>query len=381
MNTNNNNCQACIQCNNKQCSNTNKPNLKFSKVNNNDKFYSTLKRVVNNYTTPSAIKKAQQKLWLKFIVYTSLFVGAYLHLIFNTNATYSSILVNYIVIGLSGILLAFNTAHDAAHNTFSTSKWINAIVYNFSFNLQGVNAYLWQIRHKSSHHIFANVDGSDADIDDNPFLRLSPTHKVQSWHKYQHIYAPILYTLYTLHWIFIKDINYLFKKQLANLKFKAHPWYQYLLFVVYKVLYIYLLIILPSQLLGIGLSKILLAFALMHVFISIFFVYTLIISHLNMATTFPQANKYGKLPTNYYWHQLSVSLDYHPQSRIVNYILGGFNAHAAHHLFPNLPHTLYRQISKIIPMVARHFNYPYNAMSIPKAIYSHYLYLKKLSVA
>ena len=36
-----------------------------------------------------------------------------------------------------------------------------------------LNAYLWRRRHVGSHHTFPNVQGGDADMDDNPFLRVT----------------------------------------------------------------------------------------------------------------------------------------------------------------------------------------------------------------
>jgi hypothetical protein len=80
----------------------------------------------------------------------------------------------------------------------------------------------------------------------------------------------------------------------------------------------------------------------------LFFVLTLIISHLSLETDFPKADDQGYLPYDYYEHQLAVSLDYHPTSRLANWIFGGFNSHAAHHLFPGLPHTVYTIITPAI---------------------------------
>ena len=97
-----------------------------------------------------------------------------------------------------------------------------------------------------------------------------------------------------------------------------------------------------------------------------------------METNFPKVDKIGFLPTCYHEHQLSVSLDYHPTNKVANWIFGGFNAHAAHHLFPNLPHTLYTVITPTIKEMAIKFSMPYNELSIMNAVRSHFEYLKKL---
>jgi linoleoyl-CoA desaturase len=116
----------------------------------------------------------------------------------------------------------------------------------------------------------------------------------------------------------------------------------------------------------------------MHFVVSIFFVLTLIISHLSTETVFSKVDKDGVLPYDYYEHHLTVSLDYHPNSKLANWIFGGFNSHSAHHLFPKLPHTVYNIISPTIKSLALKHKLPYNEMNIKDAIFSHYKYLKHL---
>lgn len=354
--------------------------IKFRK--NTDQFYKSLKKEVNLVLTKKIINKAKKLLWMKFTIYLLLFILSIVVLYFNRYGTNTLLLtINYIFIGQAGILLAFNSSHDAVHNTFSKHKKVNAFIYHLTFNLQGINARLWKIRHLSSHHVFPNVDGCDADIDDNAMLRLSPTHKKHYWHKFQHIYAPLLYAVYTLHWILVKDFVYLKKKNLANLKNQKHSIWVILELFLWKAIYFGYMILLPLMVTEYKLTDLLLSFVIMHLFISLFFVFTLIISHLCAETEFPVTNKEGYLPYNYYKHQLAVSLDYHPTSRFANWIFGGFNAHAAHHLFPKLPHTCYTVVTKIIKQKAKTFNYPYNELNILKAIKSHFKYLKNLGKA
>jgi len=97
-----------------------------------------------------------------------------------------------------------------------------------------------------------------------------------------------------------------------------------------------------------------------------------------METHFPEIDENGFLPYDYYTHQLATSLDYSPTSKLCNWFLGGFNAHAAHHLYPRLPHTIYPVISELIEEKAKEFNIPYHKLSFTKAIRSHYRYLKMM---
>lgn len=351
--------------------------IKF-KPSNTD-FFQELNGKVQELLTVTVLSKHQRLMKVKFFLYFTLYLIFY-GLLFLDAVSNSFLLLTiiYALFGLSGILLAFNSSHDAVHNTLFKSKKLNSIAHYLIFNLQGVNATLWKRRHISSHHIFPNVDGCDADIDNNPFIRLSKTHNRKRYHRYQQLYAPFLYSVYTLHWILVKDFIYLSKREIANMKNLSYSWLFILEVVLLKVLYFAFILLAPYYFSSLPLSNWIIAFFIMHAFISIFFVLTLIISHLTTETCFPAPDNEGMLPTCYHEHQLSVSLDYHPTNKFANWIFGGFNSHAAHHLFPKLPHTLYTDITPIIRETAIKFSMPYNELTIIKAVKSHFRYLKEL---
>lgn len=340
-------------------------------------FFRSLDKEVNLMMEKSDLLRiARKRLYIKTVFYIILFTGSYSGIYFIDHSFWSLIL-NYILIGLSGILLAFNVSHDACHGSFSTNKKLNYWLYHLTFNLQGMNAYLWQMRHNASHHIFPNVDGCDADIDNNPFLRLSPQHPLKRYQKYQHVYAILVYCIYSLHWFLVKDLFYLFWKKVANLQHKKHSTKEFALFFSWKATYIALLIVIPIVQ-GYDTGHVLLAFLIMHVCLSLYFIHVLIATHLCMETQFPKTDEDGNLPGDYYTHQLATSLDYAPTNKIYNFFLGGFNSHAAHHLYPKLPHTIYTEISVLIEKKAKEFEVPYNKLSMLDAIRSHYKFLKMM---
>lgn len=351
--------------------------IKFQEGSSSE-FFRSLDKEVNEMINKSGLlKKATKRLYIKAIFYIMLFVSAYSCLYFIDHTSIFSLASNYALIGLTGILLAFNVSHDACHGSFSKNKNLNYWIYHLTFNLQGTNAYLWQLRHNASHHVFPNVDGCDADIDNNPFLRLSPQHPLKSYQRYQHIYAIFVYCIYSLHWFLVKDLFYLFWKKVANLQHKKHATREFLLLFFWKMIYIGLLIVVPSVY-RYDPGNVLLAFLIMHICLSLFFIHVLIATHLCMETQFPKTDENGNLPGDYYTHQLATSLDYAPTNKIYNFFLGGFNSHAAHHLYPKLPHTAYTEISVIIEKKVKEFGIPYNQLGMMDAIRSHYKFLKAM---
>lgn len=352
-----------------------KNQIKFQRAKNS--FYKDLKEEVDSFLSKETIEKARKMIVIKFTFYFSLFILFYIN-IFNPHIDSNIYLfiINYVLLGLTGILLAINTAHDCVHNTFSKSKKVNDFVFYIVFNLQGINYRLWQKRHVASHHIYPNIDGSDAEIEQNPFVRITKTQKKKSYQQYQHFYAIFLYFFYILHWILIKDIHYLFKKNLGSLKNLKYTKKFIIELVSLKLFYFGYMIFIPYYFTDFSLGTIIVTYLIMSLTSSIFFVLTLIISHLSMETSFPTADEEGKLPYDYFEHQLAASLDFHPTSKMANWIFGGFNSHTAHHLFPNLPHTVYTEITPIIQKYSKKYDMLYKELPIPKAIKSHFRYLK-----
>lgn len=280
--------------------------------------------------------------------------------------------------GVFLLLLVTNVAHDAAHDALSGNKKFDGIMHTLIFSLLGSNAYLWRLRHVKSHHNFPNVNGCDIDIDENPFIRLSPNHPARWYQAYQHLYAPFVYGLVALHSIFVQDLIYLFKKRLANLKDIKHPPHQYLLFVATKVLYLGLALALPMALLDFLWWQVLAGYVFVTMLQSLLFVLLLIGTHFTEETAFPAISDEGYLPHSWADHALLTSTDWSPQSYLANFVAGGANAHAAHHLFPNVSHVHYRAITAVIRETAGEFGKPYKETSLWRMVASHFRLLRRL---
>jgi linoleoyl-CoA desaturase len=348
---------------------------------NQDKvFHSLVKARVKSYFEANGLSRyGNRAVVLKAILLVSITLGLYALILSNTLSGLPLLLVA-ILFGVSSILTAFNLAHDAAHNSLTPSRRLNAAVYFLTFNLQGANGYLWKLRHIGSHHVFPNIEGGDADLDDNGLLRMSPLAPRRWYYRYQHLYAPFLYMLFSLHWIFVYDFQFLFKKNLANLRNITHSWGEVACLVLAKATYLSLVIAAPMIVLDIPCWQVVVGFVLMHFVVSLVFVYSLICTHFSEETAFPTMDGDGCVAGSWATHQLAASLDYSPTSRLANFLLGGFNAHAAHHLFPDVCHVHYVEISKIIKVTAHELGLRYNELPYLAALRSHFRFLKRMGV-
>ncbi|RQO79343.1 hypothetical protein DBR40_02995 [Pedobacter sp. KBW01] len=309
----------------------------------------------------------------KFLVYFSLTALLYLALYKITSPF--GFMGCFVCYGFVSLLFAFNFSHDFSHNTIFKSKRLNHICFVAIYTVVGAHAEAWKLRHVNSHHYAPNVVDYDSDLKISKLIRVVPNSKYYWFHRFQHLYAPLAYTTYSLFWIFVKDFVILFSKDdyAGKKTFKY-----YCSFVVQKMSYITLLLVLPMCFSAQSWQIVLLGFLLMHLTQSLFLLFTFFMTHHVEATQYPVTNKDGYINTSWLMNQIKSSNDMHPFSRTANFILGGFNNHIAHHLFPHYHHAFYPEISQILYRILQEHGIKPNATSYWGGIQSHLRLLKKM---
>ncbi len=349
--------------------------LKFTKDEGSG-FYKELKEKTDHYFNEKGIPRTGNKIMVfKIVLYFGFDILFYCLML--TSTTVFGFYIFYLLMGLSVLLTAFNVSHDAAHGVAVKSKFWNKLLFSLSFNLQGNNAYVWGKNHNESHHLYTNVEGSDIDVLNNPAFRMTESQELKWFHRYQFIYAPFLYLLYSVNWFFFRETLMLFNYSSRTIKI-AIPKSEVIKLIVYKLLYIGYMIILPVYLLPFGWSTVLVAFFLNHFVVSLLFVGVLGVSHLSDFVQHPVPNEENKLNMSWPKLQMCTSVDYNADSRFFNWTLGGFNAHALHHLLPNICHVHYLGILPIFRELAEKHGLIYMEMPYRKSLASHFRFLKAM---
>jgi len=278
--------------------------------------------------------------------------------------------------GVAVIGTAFNISHDACHGIAVKSKFWNKILFSLSFNLQGNNAYVWGKNHNESHHLYTNIEGSDIDVLNNPLFRMTESQELKWFHKYQYIYAPFMYLLYTLNWFFFRESLMLLNYTTRTIKIEIPP-IEVVKLIFWKVFYLAYMIALPIYLLPeFGWQNVLLAFLFNHFIVSIIFVLVLGVSHLSDYVEHPVPDKNNHLNMSWAKLQMCTSADYNSDSVFFNWTLGGFNAHALHHLLPKVCHIHYLEILPIFRELTKKHGMAYREMNYATAIKAHFRFLK-----
>jgi linoleoyl-CoA desaturase len=349
--------------------------LKFEKDEGNA-FYRELKEKINRYFDENKLERTgNRQMRFKIGLYFGLTALFYVLMLFSANMFV--FFTTYLLMGLAVLLTAFNVSHDAAHGVAVKSKRWNKILFESSFQLQGNNAYVWGKNHNESHHLYTNVEGSDIDVLNNPLVRMTDTQPLRWFHRYQHLYTPMLYLLYSLNWFLFRETLMAFNYSSRTIEVRMPRTEVYKL-VFFKLFYLFYMIAVPYWVLPFGLGVVLWAFLFNHFMVSILFTAVLGVSHLSDFVHHPVPDAHGQLNISWPKLQLLTSVDYNAGSVFLNWTLGGFNAHALHHLLPDVCHVHYLKILPIFRETCAKYGFVYMEMPYGAALRAHFRFLKKM---
>jgi len=354
-----------------------KRKLKYESKDTTEQIFKQIRLKADQYFKEKNYKKSGNALlFFKILSMVLLLIPTY-YAVLNSGGLLTTTL-SYLAFGFVFLMIGINVGHDAAHHCVTGNHKIDDFLFNLVYGLQGISGHYWQIRHNTSHHIFPNVIDNDTDLEAPGFLLLHPHQKAKAYHKYQYIYAPFVYMTFSLFFITIMDISFLFRKDQANLKFNGVPFVAIFKVIVAKLAYFTLWLIIPIIFSPAEASTIILAFIFMHFAISIFLAFTFFISHHVQEVNYVEADMPNEVVHDAWTHhQVITTIDFSANSKLANYIFGGFNLHIAHHLFPEVSHIHYPALTKIIKETFSENNVDwYRSFTFFEGIGSHIRHLK-----
>ncbi len=358
--------------------------MNITKISFNNKkspFYRALKEKVDQYFAEHRLDPAgNQRLLLKSLFQVSLAISLYVILVFFTPGT----LLSLLLCGLLGINLAaigFNIMHEGGHQSFSRHKWLNK-VSTYALNCMGASSYYWKVKHNINHHTYTNIDGLDSDIEVRPFMRLHEDQERYRFHKFQHFYWVLLYSLAYLAWVFYHDFQKYFSGQIARgIESKKLPAREQFIFWLTKIGFVVIYLIVPV--LMVGLAKGLIGFVVTTFVCGLFISIVFQLAHVVEATNFPRPDEQtNKIEQEWALHQVSTTSNFATRNRFISWLLGGLNFQVEHHLFPRISHIHYPRINQLVKQTCQEFNVDYlEYPSMRQALWSHLMHLKSMGKA
>ena len=146
-----------------------------------------------------------------------------------------------------------------------------------------------------------------------------------------------------------------------------------------KALYFGYLLVLPMILLPIPWWLVLIFFLTMQFITG--FVLTIIFqtAHVMPTSVYPVPDRENTIDNAWSIHQLATTTNYAPKNKVFSWLIGGLNYQVEHHLFPNICHVHYPQLSKIVQETAESYNVRYNSLpTFFSALINHGRMLKQL---
>lgn len=356
---------------------TSTKNIRFDNTLHKD-FSSELKRKVDYYFKLNNINCfANAEMKVKAVIMVSLLITPYIVLLlFPLPFPWMLLLGAISGIGMVGV--GFNISHDACHNALSSVSRTNLLL-GYSFNVVGISAYLWKIKHNLSHHTYTNIYHHDEDLLESDNVRLSPDAAYKPIHRFQHIYYFLFYPLYSIMWIFSYDLQIFFRfnGNGSSNPNKKHPRSEVIIFIVSKIAYVVVAMIVPLLFMHGKWWEILLCFLTMHSVAGVIMACVVKLGHIVDNVKHFRPNEKGVIENSWMVHELETSSNFSMNSKFITWFSGGLNFQIEHHLFPGICSVHYSKINPIVKEVTKKYNLPYNFHETMIAgLRSHYRNLK-----
>lgn len=346
-------------------------------------FVSELKERVNQYFLDNKISKfADTNMQLKTAFMLGLYFIPFMVLVSGIVQSFWMMLLLWSMMGLGMCGIGLSIMHDANHGAYSKKKSVNSWL-GYLLNVIGSYHITWKIQHNVLHHSSTNVHEYDEDLN-NQILRFSPNQPRRNINKYQAYYAPFLYGLLSLYKTFSKDFEQISRFNKNNLLSGQGVTLNgaVLQITLNKIIYLGATLALPMLILSMPWWQVLIGFLTMHFICGIILALIFQSAHVLDKTLFYQADENGSIDNCWAIHQMNTTANFAKKGRLFSWLIGGLNYQIEHHLFPNICHVHYENISDIVRGTAQDFDIQYNEFpTFFDAIKSHFRMLHLLGKA
>ena len=316
------------------------------------------------------------RLFVKTGVIFAWLAGSYALLVFGVTSYLGALLAGVAL--AQGLALAgFNIMHDGAHESYARSRIINRLMGGM-LNVLGGSQLVWRHKHNRLHHVYTNIHPFDNDLGSSALLRLHPAQPWRPWQRLQHGYAWAIYSLLTLWWVTVGDVQKLWSGHIGPYKLPTLTVANVAVFSVTKLCYVGYALLLPCLLHP--WQYVLLGFVGVHLLCGVTLSVVFQLAHATEPSRFPTLETpTGEMSTPWAVHTLETTANFAPRNPVVAWYLGGLNFQIEHHLFPRISHVHYPAISTIVAATCQEYDLPYVCYpTVRTALAGHYRFLQRM---
>jgi linoleoyl-CoA desaturase len=320
-------------------------------------------------------REGHRRLHLKAAIIVVWYLGSFaLLLAVRSNWLQLALCVSY---GLAASAVGFNVFHDANHGAMSPNRRINFGVAVLASALLGPSRYLWNFKHNVLHHRHTNIHTWDDDLETRGFLRLTPEQQWKWRYTGQHLFVFALYAINAFEMVFVKDfVQYFTLRINDHQRIPPMSTAEKIEFWLTKLVYFSVFVALPFALLPAG--HVIVGIAIYEVTVGLALALVFGMAHQVEVVAFP-APQGTAIQDEWAAHQMRTTANFATRSRAWTWYTGGLNHQIEHHLFPDMSHTRYATINRMVRDTATEFGLPYHHFdTYGAALGSHYRFLRRL---
>ncbi|WP_204139292.1 acyl-CoA desaturase [Halomicronema sp. CCY15110] len=350
--------------------------IKFTK---NSGFQTELRRRVDDFfQNPDRKVRDCPQMYAKTIILLLSFFGLYALLVWVAQ-TWWQVIPLCIMLGAVTASIGFGIQHDGAHHAYSDVRWVNQLMA-MSLDLIGGSSYIWHWKHNFFHHTYTNIADHDMDLNVGIFGRLAPSHSHFAFHRWQHYYLWLLYGLLAIKWHFYDDFYSLISGKIGDRRYPRPKSSNLAIFLGGKLVFFVLAFAIPLSVHT--LWQVLASYGLVAITLGLVLSVVFQLAHVVEAADFPSPIvELNLIEKEWAVHQIETTVNFSRNNHVMTWLLGGLNFQVEHHLFPNICHVNYPEISKVVEQTCREYGVRYNQhRSFRSGLLSHYRWLRKMGM-
>lgn len=280
--------------------------------------------------------------------------------------------------GLASAGIGFNVMHDANHEAYAQGARMNRVL-GWSIELLGFSSFIWRHEHNVWHHTYTNVSGIDGGLEAQGIMRWSPYDSWKPFHKYQHLYWPVLYALSALSVMTLHNLQvFATGKSGPTFTYPRMSRWERILFVLGRAVNVLIFIAIPLFFFP-GVA-VLAGFLIAVLSAGLVMATILQLAHVMRTADFPEPDTEPYIITGEWAvHQVEATTDFAAKNRLLTWYIGGLNYQIEHHLFPQVCSVHYARLAPIVRTACEEFGVTYQSQpTLRAALREHVLSLKWL---
>jgi len=341
-------------------------------------FSATVRRRVNSYFKENQLeRRANTQMIIKTLIIGGFYFGIYFTILFSGISNLFLLFTLWSLLGLGQAMVGMSIMHDKVHGSYSKNRIVQFIL-EIPIIAIGVESLIWKIEHNHLHHHYTNIDGIDEDLEPRFVFRFTDNQPRKWYHQFQHLYGIFFYGFLIINWVTIKDFNKARKYYKKGLiKSKSEFTVTLMSILLKKSLFFGMFLVIPLLIMDQP------AYLTILMFLSMLFISGVIMSLIfQCAHVLPKcsAENVNVTYVQNYWHihQMKTTSNFAMKNRLFTYVFGGLNYQIEHHLFPEICHIYYPEISSIVQKAANDFELPYHVhQTFRSALFEHFKLLKE----